>query len=56
MIGSGPRHLCHGREDQKILFLAGELDSTIRVLSHQNNELELIKCYQISENPKNFPS
>ena len=56
ITGCGPRHLTHGNENEKVLYLAGELDSTIRVLSYEKNELEMIRAYKISENPSNFPS
>lgn len=39
MVGCGPRHLAHGKNDEKIIYLSGELDSTVRVLSYQGEKL-----------------
>lgn len=34
MTGCGPRHLAKSPNNDKILYLTGELDSSIRVLSY----------------------
>lgn len=54
--GTGPRTLCRGRAGSKRLYLSCELDNTLRVLSYQNNKLEQIIAYKVSQNELNFPS
>ena len=56
MVGCGPRHLVQGKKEEKILYLSGELDSTIRMLTYSNNKLELLRAYRISDSALNFPS
>lgn len=56
MAGSGPRHIARGEKNQKLLYLTCELDSTIRILSYENNKLELLSAYRISNSPTNYPS
>lgn len=34
MTGCGPRHLAKGEPNQKLIYMTGELDSSIRILSY----------------------
>lgn len=54
--GTGPRTLCRGKPGSKVLYLSCELDNTIRVLSYQNNKLEQIIAYKVSQTQLNYPS
>lgn len=56
LTGTGPRHLDRSSNNDKILYLTGELDSSIRVLSYASGKLEQLSAYRISNNPTNYPS
>ena len=55
MEGCGPRHIIRAPGHQ-ILYLTGELDSSVRVLSYETGKLELLSAYKVSQNPSNYPS
>jgi 6-phosphogluconolactonase len=55
MVGVGPRTICKGKKGSKLLYLTGELDNTVRVLSYKEEGLGLTVAYKISQNVDNFP-
>lgn len=56
MSGCGPRHLAADGNGRKLLYLTGQLDSSIRVLSYESGKLDLLSAYKVSSNPTNYPS